>query len=148
MQVDKEGKPAKARKRAYDKRTGRQVQISLEMYVKMFPTPTVSGNYNKKGASPNSGDGLATVIRDGGAEGVLNPDWVEWLMGWPIGWTHQEPLKDMKWPRQDWWEHEPCERTTQHRVKSSGKRKKVLGNGQVPQSFVLALFLLSEDNNL
>lgn len=22
----------------------------------------------------------------------LNPDWVEWLMGWPIGWTDLKPL--------------------------------------------------------
>lgn len=22
----------------------------------------------------------------------LNPDWVEWLMGWPIGWTALRPL--------------------------------------------------------
>jgi len=24
--------------------------------------------------------------------GKLNPDWVEWLMGWPIGWTDLKPL--------------------------------------------------------
>jgi hypothetical protein len=24
--------------------------------------------------------------------GLLNPDWVEWLMGWPIGWTALQPL--------------------------------------------------------
>jgi len=24
--------------------------------------------------------------------GQLNPDWVEWLMGWPIGWTDLKPL--------------------------------------------------------
>jgi hypothetical protein len=22
----------------------------------------------------------------------LNPNWVEWLMGWPIGWTDLRPL--------------------------------------------------------
>ena len=22
--------------------------------------------------------------------GPLNPEWVEWLMGWPIGWTDSE----------------------------------------------------------
>lgn len=26
------------------------------------------------------------------AQGQLNPSWVEWLMGWPIGWTALEPL--------------------------------------------------------
>jgi len=25
--------------------------------------------------------------------GQLNPDWVEWLMGWPIGWTDLKPLE-------------------------------------------------------
>ena len=26
----------------------------------------------------------------------LNPDWVEWLMGWPIGWTDLKPLETGK----------------------------------------------------
>ena len=26
------------------------------------------------------------------SRGTLNPQWVEWLMGWPIGWTGLEPL--------------------------------------------------------
>jgi len=65
------------------------------------PTPTVYGNYNRKGASKNSGNGLATWARQvptgKGATGrpcltmvvggTLNPTWVEWLMGWPLGWT-------------------------------------------------------------
>jgi hypothetical protein len=24
--------------------------------------------------------------------GSLNPPWVEWLMGWPLGWTDLKPL--------------------------------------------------------
>jgi hypothetical protein len=24
--------------------------------------------------------------------GHLNPEWAEWLMGWPIGWTDLKPL--------------------------------------------------------
>lgn len=27
-----------------------------------------------------------------GNGGNLNHDWVEWLMGWPVGWTRLEPL--------------------------------------------------------
>lgn len=54
----------------------------LESYVKMVPTPTVCGNYNRKGASKTSGDGLATVVG-----GKLNPTWVAWLMGFPLEWT-------------------------------------------------------------
>ena len=35
--------------------------------------------------------------------GRLNPDWAEWLMGWPIGWTDLKPLamdKFHEWLRQ------------------------------------------------
>ena len=99
----------------------------LSLAVK-WPTPTVCGNYNRKGASATSGDGLATAVnrwptpiaRDsrsvrGGArtvnslgseplitqvaiaegvtDGALNPMWVEWLMGWPLGWTDLKPLE-------------------------------------------------------
>lgn len=38
-----------------------------------------------------------------GHGGQLNPDWVEWLMGWPIGWTDLRPLemdKFQKWLEQ------------------------------------------------
>lgn len=51
------------------------------------PTPTVCGNYNRKGSSKTSGDGLATWARSEQVGGTLNPEWVEWLMGWPIGQT-------------------------------------------------------------
>jgi len=30
--------------------------------------------------------------------GKLNPNWVEWLMGWPIGWTDLKPLGTDKSP--------------------------------------------------
>ena len=60
---------------------------SLGWAVRNVPTPVVHGNYNRKGASKTSGNGLATVIG-----GTLNPTWVEWLMGWPLGWTDLQPL--------------------------------------------------------
>ena len=73
----------------------------------MFPTPTIHGNNNRKGASQKSGDGLATAVRkmfllakasgnlsqqiahseQSKIGGALNPEWVEWLMGFPPGWT-------------------------------------------------------------
>ena len=62
---------------------------------RIFPTPTLCGNYNRKGASPTSGDGLATVVG-----GALNPEWVEWLMGWPIGWTALDALETVRF--QEW----------------------------------------------
>lgn len=36
-----------------------------------------------------------------GNGGQLNPEWVEWLMGWPIGWTASRPLGMDKFRR--WW---------------------------------------------
>ena len=109
----------------------------------LWPTPTVCGNYNRKGASATSGDGLATVVtqrtwptatatahkgwspnhnramtddrldysveRESFQPGQqtppmrLNPEWVEWLMGWPIGHTELKPLatdKYREWLRQ------------------------------------------------
>ncbi len=48
----------------------------------------------------------AQVVKDGGSEtpqtpGSLNPSWVEWLMGWPVGWSDLEPLETGKFRR--WW---------------------------------------------
>jgi len=101
----------------------------------MWPTPTLHGNYNRKGLSKKSGDGLETAVRvwptpttreykgarskeamkksgrnpmtntlsdaveaqsdyqtpKGRLAGSLNPTWVEWLMGFPIGWTELDP---------------------------------------------------------
>lgn len=64
---------------------GKKVQLELEQAVRMWATPTAHGNTNYKGCSPTSGDGLQTQVG-----GPLNPRWVEWLMGWPIGWTSLE----------------------------------------------------------
>jgi DNA (cytosine-5)-methyltransferase 1 len=82
----------------------------------LWPTPTEQGNYNRKGLSKTSGDGLATAVKKYGTPqardwkgkpgkntnlgslchqitGKLNPTWVEWLMGYPLGWTE---LKDLE----------------------------------------------------
>jgi hypothetical protein len=138
--------------------SGIKRQIGLENAVKYWPTPTVCGNYNRKGVSKTSGDGLATAVKmwptptcqdaeqAGSAKakhltlhratqifptpgyndfksgtgynhgdnkhtpqlrhlsgGQLNPTWVEWLMGWPLGWTDLKPLamaKFREWQQQ------------------------------------------------
>lgn len=74
---------------------GRQVTL-LQQLTKphLFPTLTVCGNYNRKGASPTSGDGLATVVG-----GKLNPRWLEWFMGFPVGWTALHCLATRKFRR-------------------------------------------------
>lgn len=106
-----------------------------------WPTPTVCGNYNRKGISASIGDGLATAVAKyptptaSAAKGWapnhnradsddrldytiersafqtgqktppkrLNPAWVEWLMGWPPGFTDLKPLamdKFREWQQQ------------------------------------------------
>lgn len=42
---------------------GGHSQLQLAVAVKMWPTPTVCGNYNRKGSSASSGDGLATKVK-------------------------------------------------------------------------------------
>lgn len=49
------------------------------------PTPAASTG----GPEPEGKTGRKLVTQAGGA---LNPNWVEWLMAWPIGWTDLEPL--------------------------------------------------------
>lgn len=88
-----------------------------------------------------------------GSGGQLNPEWVEWLMGWPIGWTSLEPLPRenlMDWLEKTkagtWWLQDPAEvpykpagkkrgRIIPRIVKETKKRIQrieCLGNGQVP----------------
>ncbi len=92
----------------------------------VWPTPTVNGNTNRKGASASSGDGLRTAVvkwatptardwKSGKASqetmernarplseqvgGSLNPEWVELLMGFPKGWTEVAWRPGKKLPR-------------------------------------------------
>lgn len=57
---------------------------SLTRAVMMFPTPTVQDSANNGGPSQANRNSLPLNAVVGGA---LNPTWVEWLMGWPLGWT-------------------------------------------------------------
>ena len=63
------------------------------------PTPTCHNS--KEGAYPaefkRKTPSLATH-----AGGKLNPTWVEWLMGWPLGWTDLKPLETDKYQQ---WRH-------------------------------------------
>jgi len=65
-----------------------------------WPTPRASdykgstsaeamGKAAARGFSPNLPEATAATV--GG--GKLNPTWVEWLMGWPLGWTDLKPLE-------------------------------------------------------
>jgi DNA (cytosine-5)-methyltransferase 1 len=71
-------------------------QAVLQAETKMLPTPcnrdykgaVKSGKrVTKSGKTQNYGEQLPNVVG-----GQLNPTWVEWLMGWPVGWTDLKPL--------------------------------------------------------
>jgi hypothetical protein len=50
----------------------------------IFPTPTVQDSKNNGGPSQQN---RKTKPLNAVAGGTLNPTWVEWLMGYPKGWT-------------------------------------------------------------
>jgi len=114
-----------------------------------LPTPTMQGlNGGTNGREAAETRGTYVGI------GELNPDWVEWIMGWPIGWTSLEPMPDSNmydWygltGAQDdgenmWWKVDPSDhpetkvpKTTVSPTKKAEKirisRIAALGNGQV-----------------
>jgi hypothetical protein len=66
---------------------------------RIFPTPTVAmrkgssiGALTRKDGRSRANDRLDYRVEGSGLTGRLNPTWVEWLMGWPLGWTALEPL--------------------------------------------------------
>ena len=56
----------------------------------LLPTPTCQDAKNSGGPAQQRRN---TKPLNAVAGGALNPEWVEWLMGWPIGWTACEPLE-------------------------------------------------------
>ena len=64
--------------------------MGLADAVQMWPTPTAddASNVNPK---PNRFRGLVAAVNEASdVGGKLNPTWVEWLMGFPLGWTDLE----------------------------------------------------------
>lgn len=117
--------------------------LSLDGYVKIYPTPTAHDSKNVPSESQHSRKSPPLVCY---SPGHLNPDWVEWLMGWPIGWTdlHSTRCPDLNYwivNQRFWFEREIGDRTTQvtqHRV----ARIRALGNGQVPLCAAVAFAVL------
>ena len=65
--------------------------ISVKEYgfVERFPTPTAHNAKEQNSPSEALRNEPTLASRVGGK---LNPMWVEWLMGWSIGWTDLKPL--------------------------------------------------------
>ena len=67
-----------------------------DCYPKAYMTPTAQIGTNCGGRHNGKADTLASQIAElenlqVSSTGQLNPEWVEWLMGWPSGWTDCAP---------------------------------------------------------
>lgn len=75
--------------RKYSKQ-GSNGSVGLARLVQLWPTPQATdwkrngGDSEQRRDSPN----LPAMVG-----GKLNPPWVEWLMGFPLGWTGLQPLE-------------------------------------------------------
>jgi len=63
----------------------------------IWPTPTAHNAKETNAPSEALRNEPTLASRVGGH---LNPTWVEWLMGWPLGWTDLKPLETGKF--QEW----------------------------------------------
>jgi hypothetical protein len=71
--------------------------MPLALAIKIWPTVTVQDAKNNGAPSQMVRNTKPLNAEVGGA---LNPDWTEWLMGWPIGHTASAPLATDKF--QQW----------------------------------------------
>ena len=82
--------------------------------------------------------------------GSLNPEWVCWLMNWPLNWESLKPLSIEEfesWKNATisgtWFQAEPPIPRVSNGVKDRVSRLRALGNGQVPLCAVLAWEILN-----
>jgi len=111
--------------------------------------PVMRGNsiYNQAGKKVQLGlhDAVKMQNIQTAVGGQLNPDWVEWLMGVPIGWTSLDPLPQENYDAWElyatssWWDEEPDIPRVAAGIPARIGRLKALGNGVVPA--VVAAFL-------
>lgn len=74
--------------------------------VKKWPTPSVAMHKGSSEGALTRVNGKSHIMNRldypvelDGKNGRLNPQWVEWLMNWPLGWTSLEPMTNENWQR-------------------------------------------------
>jgi hypothetical protein len=101
-----DGSPWDGTSKPHSAKTGQPAQTALMDAVKMWPTPNANeDSYRLNGLTQQSNSLGAMARREaiaGGTNGQLNPTWVEWLMGWPLGWTDLKPLATARFQQ---WQH-------------------------------------------
>jgi DNA (cytosine-5)-methyltransferase 1 len=114
---------------------------NLQTYISMFPTPTTPRPHDSESTagkympSQNQKDLTHAVAKEGGQ---LNPDWVEWLMGVPVGWTALDIEVEYPEPPVDgeFWPNEPMGvPRVVNNILNRVDRLKSLGNMVVPPQF-------------
>jgi len=70
------------------------LEVARGQWSHIWPTPRARMGGNK------TDTGKCRLEEVALAGGQLNPTWVEWLMGWPLGWTDLKPLEMDKY--QQW----------------------------------------------
>ena len=75
-------------------KNGKDGSVGLGRLVKLWPTPQASDNRDRGNLSSGAvgrrrekGKQISLSQSVSETSGALNPPWVEWLMGYPIGWT-------------------------------------------------------------
>jgi len=70
----------------HQNKQGGQSFARLDQVAAMFPTPTTR-DYKSPDMNPHSKRFMKKTELNSAIGGQLNPEWVEWLMGFPTGWT-------------------------------------------------------------
>jgi DNA (cytosine-5)-methyltransferase 1 len=125
--------------------------IDLQTAVKYYPTPSASdGKGSGKNETERNRLDYAIEKPEGlRLQGQLNPDWVEWLMGYPKGWTDSECDEQNDFFG---WLTDPADegkvsRLTE-RKDNRANRLKCLGNSivpQIPEIIFQMIFNISEE---
>lgn len=127
---------------------------NVPLKISQWPTPTAVTDTGGAALCKWGGSGARQMMRNNGVteqelNGALNPDWVEWLMGWPIGWTSLEPLPPESFDAWidaattgAWWANEPDIPRVAKGIADRVGRLKALGNGQVPATVAAAWHIL------
>ena len=76
---------------------GTNGKAKMKQMLEKYPTPKVQDSRHAKMRHLNQSNdhwksNLGEVVSAQVNGGNLNPMWVEWLMGWPLGWTDLKPL--------------------------------------------------------
>jgi len=84
---------------------GSNSRKALKKRMEQWPTPVcqdsrhaISRHLDPQNKYWKSNLGEVVMSMETENTGRLNPMWVEWLMGWPIGWTDLRPLEMDKYP--------------------------------------------------